>query len=319
MYKSEIVELEEIYSAPIKYYYYKDRYLVQSLLENQNGDTISVATIKNDFDAKLFQKNWFKEQFLQNSGNRKVCKDSLEFYWPKETFEFDIEVSKWGEEPKKHKKDKWLQTTRSGYSLVLRINLSQEHFELYRSWLKPSWYGEGIFNCTCHPVSEKDITLGWVRLDLDFETDEVLIEELQTDWLRELNKLAKNLRNADVAKCKQLLMFENIEGSLIDFWKYYNYMLPISKMWDELFISATLWFVKNELQIKKVWMHSYETCSLFKDQQNAMPPRSLYTKLPKKMGFVKTEKAPSFLQNEVYLKRYFRKSKRENIKWFCYE
>lgn len=314
-----VEELEEIYSDPMVYYYYKDKYLVDSLLEKMNDSQISVNELKSGLASRLLQKQWFKSAILSKSGGSKVRREDIEHFWPQGTLAFDVQVSHWGEDPKKHQKDKWLQTSRSGYNLVLQINLNQEHFEVYNSWLKPRWHGEGIFNCTCHPVSEKRITLGWIRIDLDFETNELLIEEIQTDWLRDLASLAKNLKTNEASKHKSILKSDGIDGSIDNFWKYYDYMQPIAKIWDELAASVAIWFAKTELQIQNIYMHSFESCLLFKDQYNSKPPRSIYTKLPKKMGFVMCESVPEFLRKEIYLKRYFRKAKKESVKWFKLE
>jgi hypothetical protein len=316
----EVNELEEIFSDPIKYYYYQDKYLVDLVVEKGGSEEyVKTGQLKGSFAEKLLQKEWFKKEFSSNNGGIGIKLSDLESYWPEHTLEFDISVANWGENPKKHQKDTWFQTSRSGYNLVLQVNLNQEHFKLYNSWLKPRWHGEGIFNCTCHPVSEKQITLGWIRLDIDFETDEVLIEEIQTDWLREINSLAKKLKNDNDNKHKKILQNESVDGQLADFWKYYNYMQPVSKIWDELFMSIALWFAKKELQIQNVWMHTFESCLLFKDQNYSKPPRSIYSKLPKRMGFVLSDKAPLFLMREIYLKRYFRKAKKDSVKWFKHE
>ncbi len=319
MTEEQVNELEEIFSSPMKYYYYKDKFLVDRVLvKSRESNLISFEEIKNSFESKLLQKEWFVKQFLSKNGDAKICSNELACYWPENTLEFDITVSNWGEYAKKHQKDKWLQTSRGGYNLVLQINLSQEHFQLYNSWLKPIWRGVGIFNCTCHPINYKSITLGWVRLDLDFETNEVLIEEIQTDWLRGVNSLAKDLRTSKNEARQEILRNDGVGSCELDFWKYFNYMQSINKIWDELFISVAIWFAQNELQLSNIWMHSFDSCKLFKDQANSLPPQSLYTKLPKKMGFEISDENPEFLQKEIYLKRYFRKAKKEKVKWFKY-
>ncbi|MFY0674860.1 MAG: hypothetical protein JXQ87_15785 [Bacteroidia bacterium] len=315
----EVKELEEIFSTPLKYYYYRDKFLIDRLIRKRAcSNELKVQDIKGTFTEKLLQKEWFVNSFLAKSNKPIISVEGLEHYWPENTIEFEISVSSWGEIPKKHRKDKWLQTSRSGYNLVLQVNLNQEHLKLYNSWLKPKWHGEGIFNCTCHPVSEKDITLGWIRLDIDFVTSEVLIEEIQTDWVREVNSLAKNLKVAKNENIQKILRNEGIQGSLDDFWKYFNYLKPVSKIWDELFLSVAIWFSKIELGIDNLWMHTFESCLLFKDQIDSKPPKSLYSKLPKRMGFEVTDNSPEFLKNEVYLKRYFRKAEREKTRWYRY-
>jgi len=257
----EVNELEEIFSDLIKYYYYQDKYLVDLVIEKGGSEEhLKIGQLKGSFAEKLMQKEWFKKEFLSNNGGVGIKITDLKSYWPEHTLEFGISVTNWGENPKKHQKDTWFQTSRSGYNLVLQVNLNQEHFKLYNSWLKPRWHGEGIFNCTCHPVSEKQITLGWIRLDVEFETDEILIEEIQTDWLREINSLAKKLKSDNDNKHKEILQNECVDGQLVDFWKYYYYMQPVSKIWEELFMSIALWFAKKELQIQNVWMHTFESC-----------------------------------------------------------
>lgn len=42
------------------------------------------------------------------------------------------------------------------------------------------------FNYCGHPVSRQRNTLAWARLDLDLNSATALIEEIQSDWIRDV-------------------------------------------------------------------------------------------------------------------------------------
>jgi hypothetical protein len=74
-------------------------------------------------------------------------------------------------------------------------------------------------------------------------------------------------------------------------------------IWDEALLTAALQFIRQELGIAKVYLHTPETGGVIKRIKYAQPPRSLYSSLPKKFCFRQTDKAPEFLQQD----RTFRK------------
>jgi hypothetical protein len=75
-------------------------------------------------------------------------------------------------------------TSRRGFNLVLQLNFSSRHDEPYRKLVDPDDYRP--FELGGHPVAKGALhTLAWSRLDIDLNTGEALIEEIQTDWIRE--------------------------------------------------------------------------------------------------------------------------------------
>ena len=81
-------------------------------------------------------------------------------------------------------------------------------------------------------------------------------------------------------------------------------ILPYCKIWDEALLYSGIWFAKEELGIDQIYYHTYDSGCLLKKCQ---PPRSIYTKLPKRFGFKQTDVAPEFIRNCQYLKKVLRK------------
>ena len=82
--------------------------------------------------------------------------------------------------------------------------------------------------------------------------------------------------------------------------------MPYTNIWDEAMLAATLEFVKNELGIGRVYYHSYETGPALKFVEGNSP-RNLYTRLPKRFCFEKTQENPEFLQSDRRFKKMMRK------------
>ena len=62
-------------------------------------------------------------------------------------------------------------------------------------------------------------------------------------------------------------------------------------------LSATLFFIVEELGIRDIWYHSWDTGNLLKGiSGRSLPPRSLYTRLPRRFCFSETEAMPGLLQ-----------------------
>ena len=161
-----------------KYYYFKDKYALM-LLSYLVGDGKSVAELKNSHFKKLLQKQQVKT-LLARLGHGYIEQQDLHSCWAESVQPFIITVGRWGgDDPR------WQQTTRHGYNLVVQLNFSNAHDSLYRELVKPT--ESAALNNYGHPVllpeqckSHRE-TLAWARLDLDFETNEVLIEEIQSD------------------------------------------------------------------------------------------------------------------------------------------
>ena len=82
--------------------------------------------------------------------------------------------------------------------------------------------------------------------------------------------------------------------------------MPYMKIWDEAVLAATISFIRNELGIKRIYYHSYETGPQLKSIYGSTP-RYLYTALPRRFCFEKTDENPAFLQKDRRFKQRIRK------------
>lgn len=277
-----------------KFYYFKDRYALM-LLSWLAGDGVAIGELKRRGFAALLQRPQVK-QLLAQSGDGKLDRDRLLSHWVTNPQPFVLTVDFW----------QGMQTTRGGCNLVLQLNFSNAHDAAYRRLVKPGY--DGLLNYSGHPVllpwKRKFFreTLAWSRLDVDFDSNEVLIEEVQSDWVR----LAKQLLRDAQAE-------EDVSGSWClngrreNVLRYIHQVLaPYLKIWDEAMLAATLYFVREELGINRVFYHSYDGGQRLKGiYGNA--PRDLYTRLPKRFCFQYTDEPPVFLDNDRNFRRMTKK------------
>jgi len=290
-----------------KYYYYKDRYALM-LLSYQIGKGKTVAELKKSNLKNLLQKAQVKK-LLAGLSNGFVEYVNLQDGWLvdglNEIQPFVLTVGRWGGEA-----PRWQQTTRHGYNLVVQLNFSNAHDAQYRRLVKPE-YG-ALLNYFGHPVLRPEgeealrETLAWARLDIDFDTGEVLIEEIQSDWVREAKGMlsdAQTCRDNGEAFSEWMC----VKGKPENVIKYVTQVLaPYIKIWDEAVLAATIDFIKNELGINRVYYHSYESGPRLKHIYGNTP-RNLYTRLPKRFCFEKTDESPQFLQKDRRFKQMLRK------------
>ncbi len=285
--------------------YFKDRYAV-ILLAYAVGEGKTVAECKQSHYGRLLEKPAIKN-FLATVGNGWLNHHLLNNVWQTPLLNFVLTLGTWGNE----KYNSYYQTSRAGHNLVLQLNFSNEHAQQYKQLVKPA-PGETL-NYYNHPVLKKRDslffrdTLAWARIDLDFSANQVLIEEIQCDWLRE----AKNLLNQVVTKEKDRWYWD-IDATPEEVERYVHQVLqPYIQLWDEAMLAATIHFIRQELGIHHIFYHSYETGAMVK---SCDPPRSLYTQLPRKFCFQKTEEVPEFLQTDKHFRRIFKKVK--NPYWY---
>ncbi|UZR95674.1 hypothetical protein [Chondrinema litorale] len=317
----EIEYIESCLDFGQKYFgYFKDRYalmLLSTRLRAMETENVKIADLKKSDIGFLLDKAPVKN-IISRLPSKSVNAETFSNIWPEEFLHFSLELGRWGEFVSKHRKDSWYQTSRPGYNLVLRLNFSWQHDMPYFNLLQP-FDCDGPFASTSHPVAlNKRNTLAWARLDIDLENGEVLIEELQNDWLRE----AKNLYNIllDYKKDekdpnKHWLFRAYIKSNFAAFENYYvNALLPYYKIWDEAILSAAIEFIHNELGISNIYFHTFETGNYLKELTCSKPPMSLYTKLPKRFGFKVIDEPPLMLRNYQYLKKVIRK--KDQLKWY---
>lgn len=252
-------------------------------------------------DLHIVKKTRFKrllehksvKPIIAHSGNGLLERDALEANWHEPSQPFLLSINRWGGRGERY----WYQTSRGGENLVLQLNLPAQHQQHFKRWIDPS--GDSTLNgvWSSHPV-QTDIespsfreTLAWSRIDIDFETNEALIEEVQSDVTRKVIRLAKRYQRCGCNCC-------------VDKLNYVKWFHPYIKLWSEALLCATIEFIHHELGIERVFMHTAQSgWKVKKMDKTWQAPRSLYSDLPKKFAFKKTYAAPEFLlQTRCYQK-----------------
>ena len=196
------------------------------------------------------------------------------------------------------------QTSRRGANLVLQLNFCNQHNRAFERLVKPKEGWE--FNSYGHPALHDEralrrYTLAWARLDMNFDRGEALIEEIQTDWVRRASSLHRYAEAAMRGQMRHLGYWQNsVGGNNRDIIEYFNdYLAPHSECWDEATLSAVLFFLREELGIADIWMHTPQSGVILKQMNSCWaPPISLYSDLPKRFCFRETESLPEFLSCE---------------------
>jgi len=166
-------------------YYFKDRYcfdLIELYMERLGKDLVTIRELKSSCLAPIMKKTLVCDAF-RKCGNGKIHRSEIQTLWSAEssaeTLPFVLTLTGWGSGDRG-----WDQTSRNQCNLVLQLNFDRSHIQQYRKLVKPADH-YGPFEYWGHPVCENhQKTMSWVRLDIDFDTNEVLIEEIQNDWLR---------------------------------------------------------------------------------------------------------------------------------------
>jgi hypothetical protein len=74
---------------------------------------------------------------------------------------------------------------------------------------------------------------------------------------------------------------------------------PHMALWQEAVLAAAIWFLKEEIGISKIYYHTFEFGCKLKRISGNRPPQSLYTRLPSRFCFEKTDCAPEFLLKKI--------------------
>lgn len=290
--------------------YQKDQYAFDLLsLYTENGKDVNA--IRNSPFGHLLQKPIVKE-VMASKGSRKLNELFCNPQWEHQK-QFYYTIDTWGKYSK-HRNDNWYQTSRSGINLVLQLNFDFEHNTKYFQYVDPI-KSDHPFIYDYHPVKiGGGFTMAWARMDVDLETGEALIEEIQTDWLREAKDDADSARK-HINNSKHKHDWQKNKGSRRMLTYYEEHLMEYMKLWDEAVLDASLIFLVNELGCRTIYYHTFETGCLLKglSASYSRPPRSLYTKLPRKFGFRETDVAPTLLKKEKLLKKRLRD---RSLRWY---
>ena len=278
--------------------YTKDDYAFRLLRRAAESDAHLEALRAGPF-GKLLQKPAVKDAMAKGSSAQwfgpqfGACREGQQTY--------RLSLDEWGDDDDDWD---WRQTTRRGKSLVLQLNLTGRHHELMTRMLGQK--GNDPFHFSCHPAREgRNATLAWARLDFDLESGEALIEEIQTDRLRDVRSL---MRQTPCKGCGQI----HWDGYRLDprrvhrFWE--EEMKHHEAMWEEAMMMAALEFLFEEIGMRRVFYHTFELGCRLKGITQSFPPKSLYTSLPKKFCFQKTGEIPAFLRGSKFRRGELKKT-----------
>ena len=263
--------------------YGKDWYAVELLKLAIHGET-SVTELKRSAYGRLFDKQSVRSWF-GSLGKSTVTRADLDLLWPDEWESYRLTLGTF---------DGWAQTSRKGKlgcNVVLQMNLNEGDARLMDGVLETR--GMDPFEWACHPVNTgRYRTLAWARIDLDWDTGEALIEEIQNDRLREVKSLLDAARERKLDEISRWGVTMKT-SFLADYWEK---SLKLSRaVWDEAMVCATLRFIVGELGLRKIYYHTPESGRLYKRISCSEPPRSVYTDLPRKFCFQRVGHGPEFL------------------------
>ncbi|MFZ2269818.1 MAG: hypothetical protein WAV95_19770 [Azonexus sp.] len=277
------------------FHYYRDRYSIGLLRHLSRQQALSVADLKQSPFAQLLQKPRVKS-VLADMGGRQLEEFLLASHdYDANQEAFVLTLDTWGSERGSDRR--WKQTSRRGYNLVLQLNFCRRHDQVYQ---RLGCTGSH-FNYCGHPVSRQRNTLAWARLDLDLNSGTALIEEVQSDWIRDVvwqqawitRRLKAGRLASDRMPCR------SFNCSLQTALDYCHFVLArYSAIWAEAMLWAAIAFLREEIGVARIFYHSAEGGRLLKRINGSPPPRSLYTELPRKFCFAPTGEAPEFLLAE---------------------
>ncbi len=299
-------------TGKVGYAYFKDKYVID-MMKLAVKEEISIGAFKKSPFGFLARKE-IAQRLLAAAGNGKISPGKLEESRPMDCREFHYTLGSWGQASNKDH-DLWYQTSRAGWNLVLQLNFDAFHNHGYYELMKPGKTHPFVYDR--HPVRKKGgFTMGWVRLDFDFDTGEVLIEEIQNDWLRYVEDQKEWVRRhrREIRKKGGKLPSKLCAVHIDDFLQYRReYVLPYQPIWDEALLNLAINFSVKELGFRKIYYHTHESGNAMKAMPRfSRPPISIYTKLPRKFGFKKTTNYPDFLGKDKRLRKRLRAAKN----WF---
>ena len=273
------------------YRYFSGAY-ASRILSMMMPEQVALHRLKQTRFKRLLEHKTVKP-IVGHCGDGVLSRQLLDSSWAEPSQPFLLNVSRWGGRGERD----WYQTSRGGENLVLQLNLPMQNLRQFQRWIDPS--GDLSLNGTwsSHPVQTEvgkpnfRETLAWSRIDLDFETNEALIEEVQSDATRNVVRMAKRYRRCGCKACVERL-------------KYVKWFEPYLKLWSEALLCATIEFIRNELGLERIFMHTAQSGWKVKKMGKTWhAPRSLYSDLPKKFAFKQTYAAPEFLlQTRCYQK-----------------
>jgi len=285
----------------LKYFYSRDDYascILYNFLRNSEG--VKISQLKKSLYSKLLSKPEIKEILARCSDGVLKKEMLISTSLPDECYV--VTLASWGADSLSDYSN-YYQTSRRGKNLVVQLNFTKSHDREYERFIKPGDYNP--FSYDSHPVQMgKRNTLAWARIDLSDDNRYALIEEIQNDWIREALWYKKDAEETEegVVMHKTDHIHKDDEATARAYELYFKEALSKHmKIWDEAMLSAAIWFLKEKIGVEKFFYHTFEGGKFMKnfDADSPLPPKSIYTKLPERFCFKKTEEFPPFLKERI--------------------
>ncbi|PCJ59675.1 MAG: hypothetical protein COA79_09735 [Planctomycetota bacterium] len=287
----QLLEAKEIQDCLPKgqtaFSYYRDQYAVY-LLGQLLQKGFSIAELKKSSFAGLLQKKVVKDILARDLKMIRLFPKANIACAKEYHFSLNLTIM--------DRDDLCDQTSRNGVNLILQLNFNAEHSRFFRKKLdcKLDW-----LNGSCHPVRRDKITMAWCRMDINFDTDEVLIEEIQSDWMRYSLNWYKYVKKDLLKSEKRKMCFKKYGIKPEAYLEYYErFVKPYGPIWEESMMFATLCFIREELGLKNIFYHTQDSGRILKQMDDWLPPASIYSTLPKKFYFKLNSEAPILLQKD---------------------
>lgn len=277
--------------------YFPHRYAAW-LLGRAAGEGTPARSLKASRHRRLLE-NELVRRVAARAGDGQLSREVLDRARASGGEVYRIGLGLWGPADGEAWEHGWYQTTRPGANLVLLLNFSPQHNAAYRRWLDP----KGLLPMVrgAHPhAAPPDVTMAWARLDVDLAGGEALVEEIQSDWIRDFDGYRSwiaGLRPAARRDRAVQRFFRNPKAAFEGLERYCSRVLVHHRAWwAEATLFATLWLLFEQLRIRRIYYHTHEGGMRRKGITGSGPPRSLYTTLPRRFGFELTSEGPSVLR-----------------------
>lgn len=289
--------------------YGKDCYAL-SLLAHVIGGGRPIAALRQGPFARLLEKTIVKRA-LAHAANGVLTPDCLVKALPEAREPFRVSLGRWGGKTRREWADSYFQTSRPGESLVLQLNFPESHDRAYRALVRHA-RDATPFASPCHPGRMREpFTLAWARLDVDSESDEVLIEEVQSDWVKEAASFRDSAETWLSEGHPDELGFAEFGAPATELVRYVERVLePYASVWQECLLALAIEFSYTRLGARRVFFHTYEGGKVMKRMwYRRQPPRSLYTRLPERFCFTRTRVPPRMFEGDRRLEEH-------EVEWF---
>lgn len=296
-----------------RFHYHRDRYVLY-LLErlHRRGELRTVRDVKRSRYARWLERPLLKP-WLAEAGRDDLPLDELALRWPVQEaagLSYVLTADRWGQALW----DPWYQTSRPGQNVVLQLNLPSSHARVFEACgVEQVWR----LRRHLHPLSEARMTLAWARLDWDWESGQAMIEEIQSDWLRDFPLMLAQARTVQ-GWGEEMLYWHGRYVPVRAVLDYAPKLEAHRVLWSEAMLTAALQFLLEEMGLREVFYHSWRTGNAVKRLEgDACPPQSLYRELPERFCFERVARGPEFLEHDPKVKKVKRRlSEGSDWRWY---